>query len=164
MAFATSESPSARVASPLRGLASYRLIKLGKLVDIAVDRALSSLGVKSRHFHVLAVIAEGASLSQQEMSRMLDIDPNVMVGLIDDLEEAGLAERTRNPADRRRHVVVITRKGSELLRDGLERGAAFEDELLAALDPDERAALEAASAKLLDALLPTPVSNPRPEG
>jgi len=136
MASTAPSSTGARAAAPLRGFTSYRLIKLGKLVDAAVERALAPLGVK------------------QQISRLLDIDPNVMVGVIDDLEEKGLVERRRNPADRRRHVLVLTAAGRRTLRRGLAMGIAFEAELFAGLGDDGRAALDDVTARLLDLLAP----------
>lgn len=147
-------APSA--AAPLRRFTSYRVIKLGKLVDAAVERALAPLGIKPRHLHVMAVIATDDSLSQQQISRLLDIDPNVMVGVIDDLEEKGLAERRRNPADRRRHVLVLTATGRRTLRRGLAMGIEFEAELFAGLGDEGRAALDDVTARLLDLLAPQP--------
>jgi DNA-binding MarR family transcriptional regulator len=155
MASTAPSSTGVRAAAPLRGFTSYRVIKLGKLVDAAVERALAPLGVKPRHLHVMAVIAADDTLSQQQISRLLDIDPNVMVGVIDDLEEKGLVERRRNPADRRRHVLVLTAAGRRTLRRGLAMGTAFEAELFAGLGEDGRAALDDVTAQLLDLLAPT---------
>lgn len=152
----TPHAGSPQAAAPLRRFTSYRLIKLGKLVDAAVERALAPLGVKPRHLHVMAVIATDDSLSQQQISRLLDIDPNVMVGVIDDLEEKRLVERRRNPADRRRHVLVLTAAGRRTLRRGLAMGIAFEAELFAGLGEEGRAALDDVTARLLDLLAPAP--------
>lgn len=148
--------PIDRTASPLRAFTSVRLMKIGKLVTAEVERALEPLGVKPRHFNVLATISMADALSQQEMSRLLEIDPNVMVGVIDDLEQGGLAERRRNPADRRRHLIVLTDRGRQVLERGAALRADFEDRLFGDLDPGERAALHALTARLLDQLAPPP--------
>lgn len=64
-----------------------------------------------------------------------------MVALVDDLEHRGLAERRRNPVDRRAYTLYLTCAGREQLAE-LER-AADEDEaeLLAARDGSERSTL-----------------------
>lgn len=148
-------APTPAHAAPdslLRSMTSFRLIKLGKLVSAAAEVALDPIGVKPRQYSVLATIASQESLSQQDMSRLLEIDPNVMVGVIDDLEQLGLAERQRNPRDRRRHVIVLTRAGRDALRRGLATQAAFEADVLSSLSPADREALAAITGRLLDAL------------
>jgi hypothetical protein len=64
-----------------------------------------------------------------------------VVALVDDLERRGLAERRRDPVDRRAYALYLTPPGRELLAE-LER-AADEDEaeLLTALDGSERSQL-----------------------
>ncbi|WP_433133748.1 MarR family winged helix-turn-helix transcriptional regulator [Micromonospora sp. CA-240977] len=135
--------------SAMSGRTGFRLIKLGELAMVTAERALEPLGVRPRHFNVLATLAADDTLSQQDVSRLLGIDPNVLVGVIDELEKQGLAERRRNPQDRRRHVVALTAAGRQVLRDGAalldEAEAAFFAEVPAA----ELAVLHEVAARLL---------------
>lgn len=120
-----------RRQSPLYERTGYRLVKVGELAVATAERALEPLGVKPRHFNVLATLAADTTLSQQDVSQLLGIDPNVLVGVIDDLERRGLAERRRNPRDRRRHVIIVTPDGRRLLAEGAARLDAAEAEFFA---------------------------------
>ena len=64
-----------------------------------------------------------------------------MTYLLDDLERAGLVERQADPADRRVRRIAATKHGRERLADLDQRLHEAEDEVLAALAPDERATL-----------------------
>ena len=140
---------AATEASPLSARTGYRLIKLGELVMARAETALGALGVKPRHFNVLTTAAADPSLSQRELSRVLGIDPNVMVGVIDDLEAAGLATRQRSSTDRRRHIVVVTEDGYRLIARGNEAVAAAEREFLSSLSPDDLATLHSVAGRLI---------------
>jgi DNA-binding PadR family transcriptional regulator len=64
-----------------------------------------------------------------------------VVALVDDLEHRGLAERRRDPNDRRAYTLYLTPSGRQLLAD-LEREADDrEAELLTALSASERSRL-----------------------
>jgi DNA-binding MarR family transcriptional regulator len=129
----------------------YRLIKVGELAMVTAERALAPLGIRPRHFNVLASLAADESLSQQEVSRLLGIDPNVLVGVIDELEQQGLAERRRNPRDRRRHVVVVTAAGRRMLKDGAARLDQAEAAFFAPVPEDDLAVVHEAAGRLLAA-------------
>jgi DNA-binding MarR family transcriptional regulator len=66
---------------------------------------------------------------------------NVMVSLIDTLEEEGLVERKPCPVDRRAFAVTLTDKARGMLPALEAQSDALEDDVTAALSPDERAAL-----------------------
>ena len=68
------------------------------------------------------------------------------------LEEAGLVQRTGDPADGRASLVSITREGSQLLRRIRTRKNAYLARRLSKLDPDDLGALERA-ADVLEAIL-----------
>lgn len=64
------------------------------------------------------------------------------------LEAAGLLGRTASPDDRRKVIIELTDAGHELVDETRRRRDAWFSERLAALDADERAALEAATPVL----------------
>jgi len=136
--------------SPMYERTGYRLIKVGELAMVTAERALAPLGVKPRHFNVLATLAADATLSQQDVSHLLGIDPNVLVGVIDDLEREGLAERRRNPKDRRRHVVAVTPAGQQLLAEGAARLDAAERDFFAGVDEADLAVVRQVTAHLIE--------------
>lgn len=89
----------------------------------------------------LTFLRDHGASTQQALAAMLQIDRTNLVGLLNDLENAGLLARRRSDEDRRRHVVELTSLGAQRL-DAAERAlAATEDELLGALDPEQREAL-----------------------
>jgi len=109
------------------------------------------VGMPMKLFSTLNVLREREGVGQQALGEMMGIDPNMLVLLLNQAEDAGYARRVRDPKDRRRHIVELTDAG----RDALERAEAgveeVEEEILAALDADERAQLRALLVKALTA-------------
>jgi MarR family transcriptional regulator, lower aerobic nicotinate degradation pathway regulator len=62
-----------------------------------------------------------------------------VVAAVNELVEQGLAERTGDPADRRRNIVTMTAAGAARLQRLDAVLAGVQDELLAPLSPAERA-------------------------
>lgn len=137
--------------TPLWHTTGFRLIKLGELAQAATADIFEPQEISARQFHVLAAAEAMSGPSQKELSRALGLDPNVMVGLIDDLESRGLAVRKRNPKDRRRYIVTPTPEASRLLRKAREAVAAAEKEFFSCLSEQERETLHGLSGRLLDA-------------
>lgn len=98
---------------------------------------------------ILKMLQAVGPCSQQTLAEELRIDRSVMVGLCEDLERGERIRRERNPDDRRAYLVSLTPQGRTALRT-LERGASdYLDEILAPLDPTERAQLTVLLGKLL---------------
>jgi len=90
---------------------------------------------------MLSHLAASEGQSQQAISIALGIHCSAVVALVDDLEHRGLAERRRDPLDRRAYALYLTPRGREVLAD-LERIAdEHEAELLTALDASQRSRL-----------------------
>lgn len=51
-------------------------------------------------------------MSMRELASLLGVDPPNLTPVVDDLEQAGLVERTPHPTDRRVKLVVATRSGA----------------------------------------------------
>jgi DNA-binding MarR family transcriptional regulator len=78
----------------------------------------------------------------------MGIDPSGLIATIDDLEERGWLERRKDPADRRRNVVVLTEAGAAKLAEGRAAASARARELTAPLSAKERRALRDLLAKI----------------
>src|SRR4051812_4977527 len=75
-------------------------------------------------------------------------------------EAGGRAARGRPPADRRRHLVTLTRAGERHLAGASRAQKETEDTLFASLDADQREQLRALLASLRDGLAADPQSDP----
>jgi DNA-binding MarR family transcriptional regulator len=109
----------------------------GRIAGMRVQDALRTHGLKNNHAHVLMVLADQGATSQQALVRTLGVDPSVLVAMLNDLEDAGLADRRRDRVDRRRHIVEISPRGTQLVMDVYASIASVEAELFAALDANE---------------------------
>ena len=105
------------------------------------------LGIK--HFGALSVIAEEGPLSQQLLGEQMTVDRSTMVTLIDELEQAGMVTRQRNPNDRRAYALEATESGREWCSAAGEKLTAAQDEILAPLDAQERDQLRGLLQRLL---------------
>jgi DNA-binding MarR family transcriptional regulator len=113
----------------------------GQIANLQIKRALAVHGLKPSHGHVLMLLSDEGATSQQALIEALGVDPSVLVSVLNDLEGSGLAERRRDPVDRRRHIVEISARGTELLSDVHRAIAAVEADLFGDLDPAELATL-----------------------
>lgn len=119
----------------------FLLSQLGSYMADDFKRRLAPLGVQPRMNAVLVALAADDGLSQRQLSARLGVHRNVMVSLIDTLEEQGLVERKPCPVDRRAFAVTLTDKARGILPALEAQSHALEDDVTAALSPDERAAL-----------------------
>ncbi|MBH1935811.1 winged helix-turn-helix transcriptional regulator [Streptomyces sp. AV19] len=134
---------------PLVHRTGYLLHKAGTLLMQEADRALEQQGLRMRYFYVLAALEGGHDLSQQDLSRLLNLDPTTMVALVDELEGNGHVERRRNPADRRRYILRLTDEGRAVLGAAGEAVDAVEREFLAGAPEEDREQLRRILGHLL---------------
>jgi DNA-binding MarR family transcriptional regulator len=146
----------------------------------AAHAAVADLPGGPRGYQVLSAAAHGTVGSQLALAQHLGVDRTVMTYLLDDLETAGLIQRSPDPADRRARRVVATEHGTELLVTLDQRLRAAEAHLLAPLDEGARETFRAQIrllatqindldppespcelAQQVDAELPTPLMAPR---
>jgi DNA-binding MarR family transcriptional regulator len=131
------------------------LVELLQQVSKALHRRTSEEleGIRLKPFLALAHVRDRGSVSQHDLETAMLIDANTVVLLLNELEAAGYSVRKRDPNDRRRHLVEITDAGRTAV-DRAEKGRAkIEDEVLAALSPEERETLRKLLRRVLDSLL-----------
>ncbi|WP_424187254.1 MarR family winged helix-turn-helix transcriptional regulator [Actinokineospora sp. G85] len=116
------------------------LAQHGAGTDTRIRAALGVTGLTPRQAMTLMFLGRGPT-SQQALVDMLEVDPSVLVSILNDLERGGQATRRRDPADRRRHIVEITPEGLAALRATGVALDAVEEELFADFSARERATL-----------------------
>jgi DNA-binding MarR family transcriptional regulator len=117
------------------------LSQVGRSIAHGFHARLEPLGLDPRQYLLLQAVGACRDQSQQAVGTSLRIPPSRMVGLVDSLEGRGLLERVPNPADRRAHALRLTAAGRRLLARAEPVAAAYEAEVCAPLDDDERATL-----------------------
>jgi DNA-binding MarR family transcriptional regulator len=133
--------PGVKAPYELRCSTAFLLKRVGMLAKERTMDAYEAIGASPYHYSVLAVLEEGARDTQAKIADALGYDRSWLVGLLDELEEAGLIERKRDPEDRRRHLVSLTAPGKTKLAELRKVSKNVENELLASLDTEQRAQL-----------------------
>jgi DNA-binding MarR family transcriptional regulator len=123
------------------------LTRLAKMVYRRSSEDL--LGMTVRHFVTLSYLRDHPCAPQQDLGDALCIDASNLVLLLNELEGAELAERRRDPGDRRRHLVRLTPTGETALDRAEQAQEEIEAELLQALSADERKTLRHLLARAL---------------
>jgi MarR family transcriptional regulator, lower aerobic nicotinate degradation pathway regulator len=136
--------------------AGQLFFRLWRASHTRTAEALHSMGLTPALFAVLNVLGAREGVIQQQLSSDMGIDPSAMVKLINELEEAGLAQRRRRPGDRRAWEVSITPKGRRALERGRQSVVQVENEVLGGLSAADRRQLLALLRRALLAAPPQP--------
>ncbi|MFG1782802.1 MarR family winged helix-turn-helix transcriptional regulator [Rhodococcus oryzae] len=112
----------------------------GEATSARIRGALGVTGLHPRHAMTLMHLGTGP-VSQRALADMLEVDPSQLVAILNELESDGLAERRRDPADRRRHIVEITEAGTAALLKVDSALNEAERELFAAFSERDLASL-----------------------
>jgi DNA-binding MarR family transcriptional regulator len=107
------------------------------------------IGIRLKQFIALDYLREQGGTTQQQLGETLHLDKNNCVILLNDLEDDGFVARTRDPTDRRRHLVAMTPSGRKALERAEEKLETLEDDVIGNLSSDERATLSELVAKAL---------------
>src|SRR5436305_1653568 len=122
---------------------AFLLKRLGWAIKDRTFAAFEAAGESPYHYSVLVVLEESPRETQATIADALGYDRSWLVGLLDELEEAGLIERRRDPADRRRHLVSLKPAGKKKLAELRAISKRVEDEFFGPLDSEQRDALHA---------------------
>src|SRR3954465_5395176 len=114
------------------------MIKLGRITTHRFTEALEPFGIRPRHVAALIELRDSGQVTQQSPCGQLPLAPTNLVAILNELEQRGYATRRRDPEDRRRHIVEISKKGRAVLDKVSKVMDGVEDDLLDGFDPDER--------------------------
>jgi DNA-binding MarR family transcriptional regulator len=142
----SSRQPQGGVAALLEERATSEGLLLALVGQHAMRRLRATHtehDLSPRQFHLLGLLHDRGPLTQRELGALMDVDPSVLVGLLNPLEASGYLSRERDAGDRRRHVVILARRGERKLERAAQAQRDVEDQLFASLTDAQRAELRA---------------------
>ena len=110
------------------------LLYLMKQVESAVrahlDELLRPSGVTALQYTALTVLERHPDFTSAQLARHSFVTAQTMADMVTTLEVRGLVERHRDPTDRRRLVLALTKQGRALLRRTRGEVAKLEAKML----------------------------------
>lgn len=128
-----------------------RIGRLKQYFKLTTQRALVEVGLQDFEYdtlHQLMIRDTPGLASPSALAADLGISNAGMTGRLDALEKAGWIQRSADPDDRRRVSIEITKSGAAIWRRAMDLRGRAEDEVVHALDVDERATLAALLKKM----------------
>jgi DNA-binding MarR family transcriptional regulator len=152
---ATQELGSQRSAGLLeerRSSPGLLLALLGQYAMRRLRQAHNGHELSPRQFQLLGLLHDRGQMGQRELGHAMEIDPSILVTLLNPLEADRLLSRRRDALDRRRHLVSLTAKGERRLGAAAQAQREAEDQLFAGLDDAQREQLRILLIALNDSL------------
>src|ERR1700754_2434421 len=142
---------------------SGSMLLLPRLAKQVMRRSRAErLGMDLRLLMALSYLGDHDGAPQQEFVDALCMDAKNVVLVLNELEDGGHLVRRRDSEDRRRHRVHTTPTGREALARAARAQESIEDDVLQALDADERAILWKLLARALRGAEHTGADDDRP--
>jgi len=129
-------SPLERVA----GRPTWLLSRANARAQAFLTAGFATEGFRGYHYRLLAAVEQYGPGSQADLGRQTGIDRSDVVAALNELTDGGYVQRDADPADRRRNVVSLTRKGRRALERLDTMLDGVQESVLAPLSPNERAA------------------------
>lgn len=119
-----------------------RLLQIGDLFHRDMARAFDGTGLTTARVHLLWVLQHAGPSTQQTLARLCEVSPRNITGLVDALVASGHVRRAPHPSDRRAVLVELTATAADTMAQMQKEHEALNATLLAAVAPEDRAAVE----------------------
>ncbi|WP_374529258.1 MarR family winged helix-turn-helix transcriptional regulator [Novosphingobium sp.] len=116
----------------------YLLGDRSRLLRRAFDERVRALGVTGPQARLLFYLTRNEGENQGFYAEELDVEPITLCRMVDRLEESGMIERRRSPADRRAWQLFLTESSRNKIPEMRECIDQLLEEMLAGISPDER--------------------------
>jgi DNA-binding MarR family transcriptional regulator len=132
------EATAAAVLSEGRLPFGVLLARLGQESMSRFRKALRPLELSAQQYVVLKQLQTIGAASQATLAEALGIDYSNLATVTAELSDSGLIERYRHESDRRRYVIELSRRGSELVSRADRAIAEGEEEMVGTLADEDR--------------------------
>lgn len=129
-----------------------RIARLSTHLAREIEKVLAVHGLNSASFDVLATLRRSGPnhrLSPGDLTTTTMVSSGTMTNRLDQLEKAGLVERSHNPEDRRGVIIALTPKGFALVDEAVSVHVKNQHRLLEGLSVEERVVLDGLLRKFL---------------
>ena len=127
-----------KTALRLDNFIPYRLSFTSNLVSDAISSAYEALfGLKIPEWRLIAVIAENAGVTQQEIGARTRMEKITVSRAAIALADRGLIERAPSTADRRARSLRLTAQGRKLYASVAPKALELEAKIFGAFTPEE---------------------------
>ncbi|QWF84898.1 MarR family winged helix-turn-helix transcriptional regulator [Amycolatopsis sp. CA-230715] len=137
---------------PLAESSAFRLTVLGTHLANDFAEHLRAAELTPKHLGMLTMVEQGFATTQDDVARLMRVSPSLVVRLADHLEQRGLIDRSRDPANRRRHIISVTARGRSVLDEAGSYAATLDAWLAESLGPRLDRELAGALARLMGRL------------
>lgn len=120
----------------------YLLSDSARLLRRAFNARVKTLGMTSHQARLLLILHNTEGENQGFYAEQLEVEPISLTRMIDRMEESGLIERRRDPADRRAWRLFMTERSRQVLDQVKKSLEGLEDEMLAGISAEHRALFE----------------------
>jgi DNA-binding MarR family transcriptional regulator len=124
------------MADPARSF-GFLVHDVARLYGRRFDRNGRRLGLTRAQCRTLGYLARNEGINQAGLADLLEIRPMTLVRQIDRMQESGWIERRPDPTDRRARRLFLTDKARPVLGRIWDVATETQDQILAALSPDE---------------------------
>lgn len=132
-----------------------RLERLRHHLAREMENTFAAHGLNAGSFDVLAALRRSGApyrLSPGDLLATMMITSGTLTNRLDQLEKAGLIQRSRNPADGRGVLIELTDTGFHTIEAAVTAHVETQARLIASLAPEDQAALGAILERYLQAI------------
>jgi DNA-binding MarR family transcriptional regulator len=119
-----------------------RLLEISDLFQKDMARAFDGTPLTVARIRLLWELQHTGPSTQHALASRLEVSPRNITGLVDALEASGYVTRSPHPSDRRAIIVSLAASAESMMQQMQRDHAALTADLLGAVQPDDRAALE----------------------
>jgi DNA-binding MarR family transcriptional regulator len=119
----------------------FLMSDVSRLMRRRFDERARKSGATGAQWRTLKILQRHEGLNQGQIAELLEVEPITCCRMIDRLEEAGLVERRRDPADRRAWRIHLTDAARPKLEELHDIAGEMIESALQGLDPSQREAL-----------------------
>lgn len=117
----------------------FLVADLARLLRRDFDLRAREIGVTNAQWRTLKTLARHEGSNQGALAELLEVEPITLARMLDRLEEAGLVERRRDPADRRAWRIHLTDAAQPLIGKLRDIADELVEDALAGISEADRA-------------------------